>query len=129
MNKLSLRIDTKKLDKNRIVERTFTNRGGEPVTTKDLKVDVIPLKEKKVITTGDGWKLLKVGFVTETPTQEERKAKENMPIVGEAIQFEANTPESTLSDEERQAIIKTKEAYGFNKEEERGGISPDEIPF
>jgi len=90
MNKISIVVNTKKLDKNRIIERKYTNKSGEEVIVKEMKLDIIPIKDKKVITSGNGWKLLKVGFITETPSKQEKEQKEKMPIVGDALQFESS---------------------------------------
>ena len=109
LQKISLNIDVNKLDKSRLVEREYTNKAGEKVKQKELKVDVIPLKEKTVLKAGDGWKLMKVGFVAETPTQEERTAKTKTNIVGTATQFETVEKQPSFDRDSRGRDIKPEE--------------------
>lgn len=42
---------------------------------------------------------VKVGFVTETPTKEEKENKVKLPIIGEAIQFESQNDIEPVSQE------------------------------
>ena len=85
--KLSITVDVNKLDKARIEARTFTNKEGQEVTAKDLKLDAIPLNRPQQITEGDTWALVKTHFVVQSPTKEERANKIDMPIVGDGMQF------------------------------------------
>jgi hypothetical protein len=116
VNKISIVVDTKKLDKTRIKERTFKNREGVEVVSKELKLDIIPLKEKRVVASGQGWKLLKVAFVAETPTKEESQAMTKTNIVGDGLQFEKD--ETPNFDRDSQG----NEIKGQN-------ITEDDIPF
>ena len=86
-SKISLNIDVDKLDKKRFVVRAYKNKDGESVTVREMKLEVVPLKESKVLVTGDGWTLTKVGFVVETPTKKEKEDKTKTTIVGDATQF------------------------------------------
>ena len=88
MNKLTITVNTHLLDKTKLVDRDYTNKEGKEIMVKELKLDAIPLKEKKVIKTGEGWKMLKVGFVKQSATKEERTAKKELPIIGDVIEFE-----------------------------------------
>jgi len=87
MKKISLTIDVNKIRKERIAERSYTTNQGEKVVLKEMKLDVIPLKEEKIIKSGDTWDMVKVGFVAETQTKEEQEKKEKSNIIGDAIQF------------------------------------------
>jgi hypothetical protein len=108
--KISITVDVKKLDKSRMVERTYKNKEGADVTVKDLKLDIIPLKEPRFVTEGAGWKLMKVAFITETPTQEEREAKTKMNIVGDGVQFEySDAPTPTFNKDSQGKAIKGQE--------------------
>lgn len=120
MNKISVTLDLSKINKDRIVSRTFTNKEGVEVTVKEYKIDVIPLREPKFIKQGEGWNLLKTHFVVEGQTKEERQAKTKSIYIGEGMQFvdtstqEVNYPEPTVQAEKR-----------LNSD----GTSPDDIPF
>lgn len=114
MQRISLIIDTLKLDKSRIVTRTYKNKSGEEITSKELKVDVVPLKEKRLKTSGEGWELWQVGFVTETATKEERVAKVNKDIVGEAIRFESTVKQPTFNKDSSGKNIGKEEVIDFN---------------
>ena len=92
-NKISLTIDVNKIRKERIVSRSFKTNQGESVTLKEMKLDVVPLKEEKIIKSGDTWEMVKVGFVAEALTKEEREKKEKSNIIGDAIQMrDRNVP-------------------------------------
>lgn len=88
MNKVSITIDLTKIDKNRIQNRTFTNKEGVEVTVKEYKLDVVPLREKKIIKEGDTWRMVKSHFVCDTATKEERANKTKTNFLGDGIQFE-----------------------------------------
>lgn len=81
-----LNIDVNKIDKNRLVERTFKGKEGEQ-TVKEMKLSVVPLKESRVVTSGPTWRLEKTHFVTQTPTKEEQANKTRLPIIGDGLQF------------------------------------------
>ena len=109
MQKVSIKIDINKLDKSKIVKRTFTNKEGKEVEVKELSLEVIPLKEKKLIKEGDGWKLMKVGFVAEGQTKEERASQAKSNIVGDATQFETANPTPSFSTDSRGKKIEAEE--------------------
>jgi len=107
MKKLSITIDLAKIDKSRINTRTYENSQGEIVTVKEYKMDIVPLKEKKVIKTGDTWRMVKTHFVCDTATKEEREAKTKTTFLGDAMQFEDIDPMQVETEE----------------------MKPEEIPF
>ena len=87
MNKISITIDVNKIDKTRLQTRVIKKQDGTGYSAKELKIEVIPLKEPKVLSNGDTWELVKVGFVAEAPTKAEREAKTKTNIVGDATIF------------------------------------------
>src|SRR3990167_10579178 len=101
MNKISLNIDVLKITKSKLVDRSYTNKDGVEVKSRDLKVDVIPLKEKKLIKEGEGWKLLKVAFVAEQQTKEEKANKTPSVIIGDATQFESEEKKPSFDKDSR----------------------------
>ena len=115
MQKISITIDLSKINKDKIVTRTYTNKDGQEVTVKDYKMDVIEGKEAKVIKTGATWELVKTHFVAESPTKEEREAKTKTPILGDGVQFR----DLQQSAEEMNQDVEYPEEY----------INPDDEPF
>lgn len=89
MSKLNITLDVTKFNKAKIVDRVYTTRGGEKVTKKEYKVEVVPLKEPKFVTEGATFKLIKTHFVVEAQTKEERAAKAPSVYVGEGFVFES----------------------------------------
>ena len=88
-NKIIIRLDLTKIDKSRIVERKYKNKDGVEVVSKDYEVEVIPLNpaQQTFIAEGNGWKLLKTHFVTDSATKEERAQKKKMKTIGDGKQF------------------------------------------
>lgn len=80
-------IDVTKIPKEKIVERHFTNSQGHEVIAKDLKLEVVPLREEKIIKQGDTWKMVKTHFVSLTQTKEEKAGKIKGVIIGDGIVF------------------------------------------
>lgn len=93
MNKINVTIDLTKIDKSKIVTRTYKNKSGEDVTVKEYTMDVVPLKSPELVKIGDGWNLMKTHFVAEGQTKEERLAKKKTVYIGKGVQFETNTTE------------------------------------
>lgn len=87
MNKITITIDVSRIKKSRITDRTFSKKDGSTGSKKEYKLDVVPLKEAKLIKEGDGWKMMKTHFVVESPTKEERDGKVKTEIVGDGISF------------------------------------------
>jgi hypothetical protein len=104
MKKLTATVRVTGIDKAKIVERKFKNKEGKEEVVREFKLDLIPLKERKAIVSGEGWVMFKVGFVTMSPTKEEKQAKTKLPIIGDVIEFE-------------------------NEEKPQVEIKPDDIPF
>jgi len=87
MEKLSLTIDVSKIDKTKIVDRTFKTKDGQTITSKDLKLEVVPVQEPKLIKEGDTWSMWKTHFVALEQTKEERENKVKSVILGDGIMF------------------------------------------
>ena len=95
MKKIIITIDLNKIDEKKINTRTYTNKEGKEIEVKDYKMEVVPLKKKILIKTGDTWKLDRTHFVCDAQTKEERekrketKEKKETNFLGEGIQFSA----------------------------------------
>ena len=98
--KISLEIDLTKLDKSKIVEKSYKDKSGNNVTQKIYKADLVELKERKFVTEGDTWKLVKTHFLADPQTKEERDAKKPSNFIGSGFQFEnkGQTETVTLDD-------------------------------
>lgn len=87
MKKLSLRIDLTKIDKTKIVDRTYDKQDGTSVTEKNYKFELIPLKEEKIVKSADTYTLVKVAFLSEPSVKNPDGTKTNGTIIGDALEF------------------------------------------
>ena len=94
--KISLTLDLTKINKNKIVERSYQNKAGLVQTVKDYKVDVVELQpdKQKVLRTNDTWELVKTHLVFEQQTKEEKAQNVRSTIVGEGTTIRDITPQS-----------------------------------
>jgi hypothetical protein len=90
MKKIMITLDLSKLDKSKIIEKTYKNKNGEEVKQKLYKFDVVELNQQKVVASGDTWKMIKTHFCSEPQTKEEREAKKETIYLGEGCSFESN---------------------------------------
>jgi len=105
MDKITGTIDLMRIDKNKIITRTYTNKAGEEITVKEYSFDVVARKDPKTIKEGDTWALNESHFITDAPTKDERADKVKMNIVGRGIQI--INKRSTTADEARESINQT----------------------
>jgi len=87
MKPIDISIDASLVEKKRFETVTYTNKDGVVVSRPEFKIKVIPLREEKVLASGDTWELVKTCFVTHKPTKEEVEAKTQLPIIGSGTQF------------------------------------------
>lgn len=109
MEKIIITIDVSRIDRNQIKERRYTDKQGHEVIAKELKLEVIPLRESKVVKEGENWKAVKTHFVAEAQTKEQREKNEKSKIIGNGIVFK-----------------KKVEPVPANTKDE---INPEDIPF
>ena len=84
MAKIAITLDASKL-KGLAKDRTYNNRNGEPVTVKELKFELVEVKEPKVTYSTDKYDLVKTHFAALPQTKEERDAKADTVFIGEGI--------------------------------------------
>jgi hypothetical protein len=108
MNKISITIDVSQVTKEKIIPRAFTNKEGHEVVAKDYKLDIIPLREEKVLWEGEDTIMVKCGFVAEAPNEEEKRAQTKTKIIGSAIEFRKKSQESTLTEEDKNTLAAIK---------------------
>ena len=111
MQKFNLSVDVLKIQKNRLRENKYTNKEGQEVKQMFCDIVGVPLNEKKLIKSGEGWAMYKTGFAVEKGTKEE-----TTNILGDIIEFE-----DTKIRAEHDATV--------DSQIKSGEISPDEIPF
>ena len=95
MKKLSLRIDVSKIDKVKIIDRTY-DKDGATITEKNYSFDCVPVKEEKVIKDAPDYTLVKVGFLAEKSIKNADGTYTNGTIIGEALEFR-DKPKDTPS--------------------------------
>ncbi len=92
MQKINITLNLSKINKDKIVDRTYKDEQGNDVTEKTYKIEVIPLKAPKFITQGDTWIMNKTHFVVEAQTKEERNSNGATNYVGEGFEFTTKNP-------------------------------------
>ena len=101
MNKIQIKVKTNLIDKSRIEKKSYDKKSGEKVEFNEMSLDLFKVKDKTMIASGDTWKLIKIGFVTQTPTKEERESKTQMPIIGDVLEWESLTKQPTFDKDSR----------------------------
>ena len=102
MSKIQITLDADKL-RPLIKNREYTNRNGETVTVREVKAELVPLKEEnqKVVHSTDKYNLVKTHFVSAIQTKEERERKDPTVYVGEGFitVWKDNAPSQTADDD------------------------------
>lgn len=83
-NKITITLDASKL-KGLAKDRTYNNKNGESVTVKELKFELVEVKEPKVTYSTDKYELVKTHFAALLQTKEERDTKAETVFIGEGI--------------------------------------------
>ena len=82
--KMQITLDVSKM-KGLKKSRAFKNGQGETVTIDEIKLEVVPLKEEKVVFSTDKYDLVKTHFIVVPQTKEQRDAKEQSIFVGDGL--------------------------------------------
>lgn len=82
-----VKIAVSKINKNNIKSRSFTNGEGVEVEIKELEVDLIDLKEQKVVFENDKGKLVKVGFMAEKSFKDGEGKWKNGTTLGDITEW------------------------------------------
>lgn len=94
MERINIKLDVSKINKERITERTYTNKDGEEVTIKEYAISVVPLKEPKTLKDEANYKMVKKYFVAEEHSKEEREGGMEDVFLGDGIVFEYSDDEA-----------------------------------
>lgn len=84
MSKIQITLDATKL-RPLVVDRSYTNKNNEEVRIQEIKIDLIEVKDVKIIYEKDNMQILKTHFVCQLQTKEEREAKKTPNYIGEGF--------------------------------------------
>jgi hypothetical protein len=115
MSKITITLDATKL-RNLVSKRQYKNKDGVDMEVQEVKFELVPVKEPKIIYEGTGYKLQKSHFASVIQTKEERDAQAETIFIGEGI--------TTLWDNAGQGSV-------FNAKPVTEGetAEPDDLPF
>jgi len=88
MAKISVTIDVKKIDKNKLVERVYTNKEGVEVKELNLRFDLVELDQQINLAEGDTWVLRKTHFAATQLSKDEKAAGEKSVVLGMGASFD-----------------------------------------
>jgi hypothetical protein len=125
MSKKLATINVSKINKNNIKSRTFTTNEGVEMEAKELDIELIDLKEPKVLFEKGDKKLVKVGFITEASFKDASGQWKNGTTLGDIKVWE---DKRTITDEQAKEIEQVRNEYNA-KVDEVNEISAEEIPF
>lgn len=86
-NKIILKLDVSKIDKNKIVKKSFTNKDGETINKLELDLELIPLNSPRMVKDAPTYQLLKTHFISIPQTKEEKENRINSRIIGDGLMF------------------------------------------
>lgn len=84
MSKITITLDATKL-RNLITKREFNAKDGTLMQVQEVRFELVPVKEPKIIHEGNGYKLQKSHFASVIQTKEEREAQADTIFIGEGI--------------------------------------------
>jgi len=124
MNKINVRINIDKIDKTKIKSRTYKNAVGVMVTVRELEVEILPIREEKIVHTTAEYDFVKVGFMSDKSVKNANGTWDNGTPLGDAIEIrkKAVAPEPVVE----------LDIFGdpVPEAEDTGAVpNPDDIPF
>lgn len=114
MSKITISLDASKL-RPLVSKRQFQNKEGQTMEVQEVKFELVPVKEPKIIYEGNGYKLQKSHFASVIQTKEEREAQAETIFIGEGI--------TTIWDNAGQGSVFNATPVTENQEED------DNLPF
>lgn len=109
MSKITITLDATKL-RGLVSKRQFKNKDGVDMEVQEVKFELVPVKEPKIIYEGNGYKLQKSHFASVIQTKEERESQAETIYIGEGI--------TTLWDNAGQGNVFSAKPVTENEEEE-----------
>lgn len=90
-NKIIIKLDVSKIDKSKIIKKSFINREGETINKLELELELVPLNSPRMVKDADTYQILKTHFVAFPKTKEEKQNKTNSKIIGDGLMFKNKT--------------------------------------
>ena len=120
MKKHTLTLNVNKIDKRKITQRSYTDKEGTEVEVRELKLELIPLRDEKKIHETEKSTLYKVGFVTYPSTKLGDNTWSKEEIIGDVVEWRDKGQEALgrIVDESREA-----------PEYSDSDVNLDDIPF
>jgi hypothetical protein len=115
---INITLNVNKITKEKIQPRKYTDKDGVEHTNKELKVKLVPLKEKKFITAKDDWTMYKTHFVVEEKLNKIDEQEKDV-FIGDGFTFEKETEITPSQVENKMAGVEYPEE----------DINPEDIPF
>lgn len=115
------KIDVTKINKNNLVERSFKNKNGDLITVKELEIELLDIKEPKVLSDTEKGTLKKVGFITEKSFINPEGKWENGVTLGDITVWEKKVEQAKVE----QKTPEVKDDIQYPTED----INIDDIPF
>lgn len=84
MSKITITLDATKL-RELVTKREFNAKDGTPMQVQEVRFELVPVKDPKIIHEGNGYKLQKSHFASVIQTKEEREAQAETIFIGEGI--------------------------------------------
>ena len=84
MSKITITLDATKL-RNLVSKRQYDAKDGQKMEVQEVKFELVPVKEPKIIYEGTGYKLQKSHFASVIQTKEERESQAETVFIGEGI--------------------------------------------
>lgn len=84
MSKIQVTLDTSKL-RDLVIERSYKNKDGIDIVLKELKFELVEVKEPKEIYKKDNMRIMKTHFASVIQTKEQRQANSPTIYIGEGF--------------------------------------------
>jgi hypothetical protein len=84
MSKIIITLDAVKL-RGLVQKRQYNAKDGQKMEVQEVKLELVPVKEPKIIYEGTGYKLQKSHFASVIQTKEERESQAETIFIGEGI--------------------------------------------
>lgn len=122
MNKITIKINIDRIDKSKIKSRSYKNKSGVDVTVREYEVEVIPIREEKVVHSTDKYDFVKVGFASDRSVKRPDGKWEDGTILGDAIEIRSKSGQVRVTGQNGDGTINFEDI-------DDGSINPDDIPF
>lgn len=87
MERYTAKIIVSNINKDKIVTRTYKNKEGIEVIVKELEIELVPLRESKLVAENAQSNLWKVGFIAERSVKNEKGEWVNGNTLGDIGQW------------------------------------------